>query len=70
MKVSAPEYPQFLAYLKATIRERQYQALRAVNWLVVSSKNTALAEQLPQAFRGSRSQLVTLMCFATWSCQI
>jgi hypothetical protein len=22
------------------------------------------------SFRGSRSQLVTLMCFATWSCQI
>jgi hypothetical protein len=31
MKVSAPEYPQFLAALKATIRQRQYQALRAVN---------------------------------------
>jgi hypothetical protein len=31
MKVSSPEYPQFLASLKATIRERQYQALRAVN---------------------------------------
>jgi len=31
MKVSAPEYPQFLASLKATIRQRQYQALRAVN---------------------------------------
>ena len=31
MKVSAPEYPQFLNSLKATIRERQYQALRAVN---------------------------------------
>ena len=31
MKDSAPEYPQFLASLKATIRQRQYQALRAVN---------------------------------------
>jgi predicted nuclease of restriction endonuclease-like (RecB) superfamily len=31
MKVSLPEYPQFLASLKATIRERQYQALWAVN---------------------------------------
>jgi predicted nuclease of restriction endonuclease-like (RecB) superfamily len=31
MKVSSTEYPQFLASLKATIRERQYQALRAVN---------------------------------------
>ena len=31
MKISSPEYPQFLASLKATIRERQYQALRAVN---------------------------------------
>jgi predicted nuclease of restriction endonuclease-like (RecB) superfamily len=31
MKISAPDYPQFLAALKVTIRERQYQALRAVN---------------------------------------
>jgi predicted nuclease of restriction endonuclease-like (RecB) superfamily len=31
MKVSSTEYPQFLASLKATIRQRQYQALRAVN---------------------------------------
>ena len=31
MKISSPEYPQFLAFLKSTIRERQYQALRAVN---------------------------------------
>jgi len=39
-------------------------------WLVVSSKNTPLAEQLPQAFTGSRCQLATLMCFATWMCQM
>ncbi len=31
MKVSAPEYPHFLASLKVTIRQGQYQALRAVN---------------------------------------
>ena len=29
--IEASEYPQFLAALKATIRQRQYQALRAVN---------------------------------------
>jgi len=29
--LAAPEYPQFLAALKASIRQRQYQALRAVN---------------------------------------
>jgi hypothetical protein len=29
--IVASEYPQFLASLKATIRQRQYQALRAVN---------------------------------------
>jgi predicted nuclease of restriction endonuclease-like (RecB) superfamily len=31
MKISSPEYPQFLSSLTATIRQRQYQALRAVN---------------------------------------
>ena len=31
MNLSSPDYPRFLADLKATIRQRQYQALRAVN---------------------------------------
>jgi hypothetical protein len=31
VKMSSPEYPRFLPSLKSTIRQRQYQALRAVN---------------------------------------
>jgi predicted nuclease of restriction endonuclease-like (RecB) superfamily len=31
MPLAPPDYPQFLAELKVAIRQRQYQALRAVN---------------------------------------
>ena len=31
MTLTSPSYPEFLAQLKASIRQRQYQALRAVN---------------------------------------
>ena len=36
MTLTSPGYPEFLAQLKASIRQRQYQALRAVNRELVS----------------------------------